>query len=131
MVNWKIRLAAILIVTAIRPAPIASAADEGEGKRLYQTYCSGCHGDSGKGDGPAAKGLPVKPADHTRSAMQQHSDEFLSGIIANGGPSVGKSPLMPAWSGVLKEPQIAAIVSYIRALSADRKGSAAPGRATK
>lgn len=126
--NLKIALAAILIVTAIRPAPIASAADESEGKRLYQTYCSGCHGDSGKGDGPAAKGLPVKPADHTRSTMRQHSDQFLTGIIANGGPSVGKSPLMPAWSGVLKESQIAAIVSYIRTLSKDPKGS---GGATK
>ena len=43
----------------------SAAEDQGEGKRLYQSYCTGCHGASGKGDGPAGKTLPVKPADHT------------------------------------------------------------------
>ncbi|MFN3642106.1 MAG: c-type cytochrome [Gemmobacter sp.] len=38
------------------------------GKDLYATYCAGCHGDSGRGDGPAAAGLAARPADLTRLA---------------------------------------------------------------
>jgi mono/diheme cytochrome c family protein len=35
-----------------------------EGRELYATNgCTNCHGSHGKGDGPAAKTLPVKPAD--------------------------------------------------------------------
>ncbi|MFN6979250.1 MAG: c-type cytochrome [Gemmobacter sp.] len=38
------------------------------GKDLYATYCAGCHGDGGRGDGPAAAGLAARPADLTRLA---------------------------------------------------------------
>src|SRR5438132_4784412 len=52
------------------------AQDQAEGKKLYATYCSTCHGDNGKGDGQASKSLPVKPADHTNgSIMNQLSDK--------------------------------------------------------
>jgi len=33
------------------------------GKREYDTNCAGCHGAKGRGDGPQAKDLKVKPAD--------------------------------------------------------------------
>lgn len=99
----------------------ARAQEQSDGKRLYQTYCSACHGSSGKGDGPAAKTLPVKPADHTRSAMSKHTDQYLADIISKGGASVGKTPQMPAWGGVLKENQIQEIVGYIRVLSGAKK----------
>ena len=35
------------------------------GKALYTDYCAACHGNSGKGDGPAAAGLSPRPADLT------------------------------------------------------------------
>jgi high-affinity iron transporter len=35
------------------------------GRELYQTDCSGCHGDAGRGDGPLGKGLDPAPADLT------------------------------------------------------------------
>ena len=31
------------------------AQNQGEGKKLYATYCSSCHGEDGKGDGPHPK----------------------------------------------------------------------------
>jgi hypothetical protein len=61
-----------------------------DGKRMYQAYCSGCHGLSGKGDGPAAKTLPVKPADHTRIEMNKYTDQYLVEVISTGGASVGR-----------------------------------------
>ena len=89
-----------------------------EGKKLYAVYCSGCHGDTGKGDGPAARSLPVKPADHTDgNVMNQLSDKFLEDIIAKGGPGVGKSSFMPAWGTQLNEKQLRAIVSYVRSIA--------------
>ena len=113
-----------VLCAAMQPL-VVGAEDHTEGKRLYQTYCTGCHGASGKGDGPAAKTLPVKPADHTdRKKMSQYSDERLVTVISKGGASVGKSSQMPAWSAVLKEAQIHEIVLYIRTLASAQKDTA-------
>jgi mono/diheme cytochrome c family protein len=42
------------------------------GERMYANYCAVCHGNNGKGNGPAAKALGVSPADLTRLAQQNH-----------------------------------------------------------
>ena len=92
--------------------------NQSEGKKLYLTYCSSCHGDNGKGDGPAARSLPVKPANHTDGAvMNQLTDKFLLEIISKGGSAVGKSPMMPGWGGQLKESQVQDIVAYVRSMA--------------
>ena len=57
---------ALLLLWSSEPA---WAQDKTEGKKLYSTYCLGCHGENGKGDGPAAAALPVKPADHTNGRL--------------------------------------------------------------
>jgi mono/diheme cytochrome c family protein len=111
----------ILVWLVLLPR-FSAAEDQGEGKRLYQSYCTGCHGASGKGDGPAGKTLPVKPADHTNGRkMSQYSDEHLMTVISKGGASVGKSSQMPAWGAVLKETQIQEVVAYIRTLASPLK----------
>ena len=109
----------ILVPLMIFPSwEILSAQDNAEAKRLYATYCSNCHGVSGKGDGLAAKSLPVKPANHTDGkVMSQLSDQYLHDIISKGGSGIGKSPFMPAWGSLLKEQQIRNIISYMRSLS--------------
>jgi mono/diheme cytochrome c family protein len=94
------------------------AQNEAEGKSLYATYCSSCHGDKGKGDGVASKALPVKLADQTNGLiMNQLSDKFLFDIISNGGNSVGKSSMMPAWGGQLNEKQIHDVIAYLRSIA--------------
>ncbi|MDP2084551.1 MAG: c-type cytochrome [Gemmobacter sp.] len=40
------------------------------GRALYADYCAACHGDSGKGDGPAASGVSPRPADLTMLAAR-------------------------------------------------------------
>lgn len=118
------RLSLLVLFVVMQPQ-FSGAEDQGEGKRLYQTYCTGCHGVSGKGDGPAGKALPVKPADHTNAKrMSQYSDEYLITVISKGGASVGKSSQMPAWGAVLKEAQIQEVSAYIRALSGASKDTA-------
>ena len=89
-----------------------------EGQKLYSTHCSACHGEGGKGDGPAGNSLPVKPADHTDGKlMNSFPDKFLLDIIAKGGVAVGKSPFMPSWGGVLKENQVRDLVAYLRSIA--------------
>ena len=94
------------------------AQNQAEGKKLYATYCSSCHGDNGKGDGVASKSLPVKPGDHTNGTIMNNvSDKFLFEIISKGGGAVGKSTFMPAWGNQLDEKQINNLVAYIRSIA--------------
>jgi len=110
-----VTLAPLMIILS---SEILFAQDQVKGKRLYAIYCSNCHGASGKGDGLAAKSLQIKPANHTDGKfMSQLSDKYLHEIIAKGGSGVGKSPFMPAWGSLLKDPQIRSIISYMRSLS--------------
>jgi mono/diheme cytochrome c family protein len=107
----------ILLIVLIVAQP-AAAQDKAEGKKLYITYCSGCHGGSGKGDGPAAASLPVKPTNHNDGAvMNQLPDKFLFEIISKGGQAVGKSPFMPGWGNQLREKQIRDVIAYVRGLA--------------
>jgi cytochrome c oxidase cbb3-type subunit III len=126
------RLLLLLALLAVLHPQFSTAEDQSEGKKLYQTYCTGCHGASGRGDGPAAKTLPVKPADHTDGKkMSQYSNERLVTVISKGGASVGRSSQMPAWGAVLKETQIQEVVAYIRTLTSAQKESAKLSGGTK
>ena len=96
----------------------ATAQNQEEGKKIYVTYCTSCHGEKGKGDGMAAQSLPVRPADHTNGAvMNQFSDKFLVDLISKGGSAVGKSSFMPAWGSSFNEKQIRDIVAYLRTIA--------------
>src|SRR3954470_15430771 len=46
-----------------------------DGPGMFQSYCSPCHGKSGKGNGPAASALKTKPADLTTVA-KRHGGTF-------------------------------------------------------
>src|SRR5258708_1797613 len=71
------------------PAPAAAPRDT---HALYLTFCAGCHGTTGRGDGPNAKFLPVRPAVHADArTMSQRSDEMLFDAIAAGGYGLGRS----------------------------------------
>lgn len=97
-------------------ARVASAQNNAAaGKELFKSNCSPCHGESGKGDGPAGQALPVKPADlGERIGTNHYSDQYLIDVISKGGSSVGKSNFMPAWSGALTDKQIREIVAFLR-----------------
>lgn len=48
----------VLLAGCVSPGRTTGRAD-------YAQFCAGCHGVSGKGDGPAAAGLAVRPPDLT------------------------------------------------------------------
>ena len=95
--------------------PASPAALE-RGKALYKTHCTGCHGDTGKGDGPAAGVLKPPPRDHTDKAyMETLSDAEMARIIKLGGAIKGK-PLMPSHPQ-FKDDDLGALVAFVRSLS--------------
>ena len=82
-----------------------------EGKKLYVTNCAPCHGDKGRGDGPAAQALIPKPADHSSAVVQSETDGSLYWKLTQG-----RNP-MPAYGKILTEQQRWELVNYIRTLS--------------
>lgn len=81
-----------------------------QGKVLYMSYCAPCHGNSGKGDGPAAAALNPKPANHTSSAIQQEPDGSLFYKL-----SEGRKP-MPTYKTTLTDAQRWSLINYIKSL---------------
>ncbi|MEK6717922.1 MAG: cytochrome c [candidate division NC10 bacterium] len=97
---------------------LASGADVAKGKATYDQLCAGCHGPTGKGDGPAAASLNPKPRDLSdKTYARSLKDAYLVEITTNGGPAVKKSPLMPAMGKTLKDDQIKDLVAYLRSLA--------------
>ncbi len=108
----------VFLATALAPASFAaSKGDSAAGQKAYNTLCVTCHGTTGKGDGPAAAALPVKPRSLADGEyMKTLSDEHLFKVIKEGGTSVGKSPLMTPWGGALDDQGIRNVVAYLRTL---------------
>ena len=79
-------------------------------KKVVDTNCVTCHGNSGKGDGPAAAALPPpKPADWTSAKIKAESDGEIFWKITNGRGA------MPPWKH-LPEKDRWNLVNYIRSL---------------
>jgi mono/diheme cytochrome c family protein len=55
------------------------------GKELYGIYCTPCHGESGKGDGPVAKKFVPTPVDISATGHGSHHPEGdLFAVITHG-----------------------------------------------
>ena len=88
------------------------------GLRLYLGYCFVCHGQSGRGDGPYARTLSVKPANLAdRDYFAGKTDKEIHDVISRGGVSHGKSIHMRPLGMQLSYDQIEDIVAYIRVLN--------------
>ena len=90
---------------AIRKGP-ARRTSSSSGSEMYRAYCAACHGQVGKGDGPASSALKSAPADLTQLA-KRNSGRFpelqVFGAI-NGDllvPAHGSKD-MPVWGVVFR-----------------------------
>lgn len=122
------RIAMPLLLTLAALSPLANAAKAKPAKSMlgnaaqglvsFKQYCTGCHGDTGGGDGPAAVALTPKPRNlQDFGYMSKVDDAALLKVIAEGGAAVGKSPLMAAWKSSLSEAQVKDVAAYVRSLS--------------
>lgn len=71
------------------------------GKALFQQYCASCHGDDGKGAGPAAIAFKVQPPDLTALSRMNHgkfpNDRVAQSIRGDRIPNAHGSTDMPVW----------------------------------
>jgi mono/diheme cytochrome c family protein len=96
------------MLAAAAGAALAACAPEREvsGRALYDEYCVACHGASGKGDGPAATGLPHPPADLTRIAARNGGTFPMTRVMSviDGYTRRGdRASVMPELGVVLQE----------------------------
>lgn len=101
---------------ALRPEGGAAVRVSGSVERgavVYRSQCTPCHGDEGKGDGPAAATLTPRPPDLNRSdPVRMMSDEELFEFL-----SVGKGS-MPSYREILTEQELWDVIAWIRSRGA-------------
>lgn len=100
----------------------AKAAILEEGRAVFEANCASCHGPAGQGDGPAAAALDPKPRNLAEAAyMKTRPAATLRKVISEGGQSVGLSPVMIGWQGILTPAQIDAVLAYVQSLGKPAK----------
>lgn len=84
-----------------------------QGKQVYKTSCAVCHGDTGRGDGIAAKSVNPKPANlkHMSRMMMMATDSYMYWTISEGGKPIETD--MPAFTESLTEDEIWSVIHYI------------------
>jgi high-affinity iron transporter len=97
------------------PESDAGSTETASGQAVYAANCAACHGETGRGEGPAAIGLEPPPSDLT-DGLWATGDGSLSAIrntITNGSPGTA----MIAWQGTLTEAEIDAVAQHVYSFS--------------
>jgi mono/diheme cytochrome c family protein len=117
-------------IAAPGAAPEATPETLARGKQFYaDAGCGTCHGDTGRGDGPAAKdlkdtaGRPIAARDFTTGVFRGGAEPVdLFYRIATG---MDGTP-MPSYGDVLERPDLWAVVDYVRSLHSPAPPAALP-----
>lgn len=78
------------------------------GKKVYKKMCWSCHGDDGKGNGPASTSLNPKPADFSSDQFQNQTDGAIFWKL-----STGRGAMAP-FENSLSVDQRWSVVNYLR-----------------
>ncbi len=94
---------------ATKGNPVKSTPESiARGGVLFSQNCVICHGESGRGDGPAAAGLRIPPA-NLYLHVPYHPDEFFFGVMTNGLGGV-----MPSFKATIDDTDRWNILNYLR-----------------
>jgi DMSO reductase family type II enzyme heme b subunit len=107
--------------------PALLAAQQPQGKAVYDKWCAGCHGDAGAGDGSGAKTMLPHPRDFTKGVYKIRTtasgelptDADIRHVIEVGMPGTA----MPEWKSRLSDAEIGALVQYLKTFSSFFKGA--------
>ena len=88
------------------------------GAKVFAANCTTCHGNEGRGDGPAAQSLPIHPADLTAEHFWAHSDGELFWYISHGFAAPDGGVAMPGFRGTLSSEARWDLIDYLRAHNA-------------
>lgn len=90
------------------PIPVTPAS-LARGKKVYETFCSVCHGDQGKGDGPLIPKFPNPPS-YTSKKVQDYPEGRLFHIITRG------SGMMASYASQISPEDRWKVVQYVQTL---------------
>lgn len=117
------RLAALAGAVALGSWAAPAAAQEGApaGMPVYRKWCSGCHGEEGRADGPAAERMLPRPRDFTMGLYEIRTTESgalptdgdILRIIEEGMPGTA----MPGWKGSLSKSDREALVEVVKSFA--------------
>jgi mono/diheme cytochrome c family protein len=83
---------------------------------VFVEACASCHGDKGRGDGPAGRFLNPPPRDFGDEEWQASiTDDRLRQTIRQGGAAMGLSPAMAPHPD-LSSDQVEELIRYIRSI---------------
>lgn len=82
-----------------------------KGKAVWAKECASCHGEKGKGDGPAVKDLEKKPEDLSAKQTIEQSDGALFWKITEG-----RKP-MASYDKTLSEEDRWHVINYMRSIT--------------
>jgi mono/diheme cytochrome c family protein len=108
---------ALVMPAAAQQNPVAASPESvAAGKALFQQNCSTCHGNEGKGDGPAAPALNPKPANLAAGQLKHGSSEAeIYNTITKGVPGTA----MVGWASIPEKDRWN-LVNYVKSLSAKK-----------
>ena len=91
---------------------------QAQGKRVFNNTCVWCHAEATPA-GPSNRSnvTPTPPLFTDGETLNPLTDEFLQNTITLGGSAMGKSTMMPPWGQTLREDEIRAVITYIRAVA--------------
>ncbi len=106
---------------AAQPEPAGTAAARGE--QTYRSVCWTCHGLYGRGDGPAAQYLAVRPPDLTDPrVLGDRSDHEIVRLLTErkDRPNAAHMPMVTV-TETLKEDALRDAIAYMRTLAVPGK----------
>jgi len=121
--TWKIVTFIHQTAADMNSLPISAQASEPtleKGQALYQEKCAYCHGETGKGDGPAAEFTSPRPRNFTKGQYKIRTTPFgqiptdadLMAMLERNYPGTS----MPSWKH-LPEADRQSLVLYLKSLS--------------
>jgi putative copper export protein/copper(I)-binding protein/mono/diheme cytochrome c family protein len=109
---WNVRFLAVpAFPTSFYRSPTNFTFDSiARGHELFGTHCAGCHGATGRGDGPNAHALDMAPSDVTAAHIYAHADGDLYWWIGHG---VGDT--MPGFGAAIDDKARWNLIDFIHA----------------
>ncbi|HUC10977.1 MAG TPA: copper homeostasis membrane protein CopD [Stellaceae bacterium] len=100
--------------TFFTPAEPYAAPSVQKGARLYAENCALCHGAGGRGDGPAAAAMAIRPADLVAPRLATHTPGDLFWWVSHGKGNGA----MPGFAGMLSAAERWDVINFVRARAA-------------
>jgi mono/diheme cytochrome c family protein len=120
LIRWG-SVCAVGVYGFVRLAVAPALTQAPPGQAVYDAHCVECHGESGRGDGPAAAFLTPRPRDFTTGKYKirstdtgtMPSDDDLLQSVRRGLYGTA----MPGWDRILSDDEIHAVVAFVKSLS--------------